>query len=244
MALYQIILAYDGTHFCGFQRQARRRTIQGVVESALRQLGWQGTSVLAAGRTDSGVHAAGQVVTFELEWAHSLETLQSALNALLPPDVAVRDAALAPPGFHPRYRAQARTYCYRIYCQAVRDPLRERYAWRIWPALELASLQGAAAALLGTHDFGAFGTAPRPGGSTVRSVQQAEWQPGGDELWFHISANAFLYRMVRRLVYLQVAVAQGRLALEALCQALENSTVTLPAGLAPAQGLTLIEVVF
>ncbi len=120
MARYQVILAYDGTHFVGFQRQGRSRTVQGVVEAALRQLGWQGRAILSAGRTDTGVHAAGQVIAFDLDWTHPEKELGRAINANLPQDVAVRSVAPASPDFHPRFDATARRYRYHLFCDA--DP--------------------------------------------------------------------------------------------------------------------------
>jgi tRNA pseudouridine38-40 synthase len=130
MARYQVILAYDGTLFLGFQRQSRTRTVQGVVEAALGALGWTGRTIYSAGRTDTGVHAAGQVIAFDLEWKHSTLDLRQALNANLPEDVAAREVREVPPDFHPRYGALSRRYQYRILCSDVRDPLRERYVWR------------------------------------------------------------------------------------------------------------------
>ena len=115
MARYQIILAYDGTDFQGFQRLKGGRSVQGEVEAALRRLNWAGKAILSAGRTDAGVHASGQVIAFDLDWAHSPETLRQALNAYLPEDVAAQAVKLAAPGFHPRYDALARTYHYRIF---------------------------------------------------------------------------------------------------------------------------------
>lgn len=238
MARYQIILAYDGTDFKGFQRQAEARTVQGVVEIALDRLGWQDRAILFAGRTDTGVHGEGQVVAFDLEWTHSSEELGRALNANLPDDVAVRTVREAAPAFHPRYDAKGRTYQYRIYCGTDRDPLRERFAWRVWPEVNLALLQQAARLLIGTHDFAAFGTPPRPGGVTIREVYRASWEPQAGGLLFEVSANAFLYHMVRRMVHVQVQVGQGRLELEYLAQAVQAARPQ-PPGLAPAHGLVL-----
>lgn len=256
MARYQVILAYDGSRFQGFQRQAVRPgelTVQGVFEAALQQLGWQGRAILAAGRTDRGVHAAGQVVAFDLEWKHSPEALQSALNAFLPADVVVQAVRLAAPDFHPRYGASRRRYSYHLYNRPVPDPLLERYAWRVWPAVELEALQGAAHLLVGGHDFAAFGTPPRPGGNTVRTVFSASWRRGASpghwnlecpELVFEIAGNAFLYRMVRRLVSVQVAVGQGRLGLEQLMELIQSPPGRPVHGLAPAHGLVLVEVTY
>ncbi len=211
MAHYQVILAYDGTHFAGFQRQGRKRTVQGVVEEALRRIGWDGRSLLAAGRTDTGVHAAGQVIAFSLEWAHSPDDLRNALNAYLPQDAAARSAALAAPDFHPRFGATARRYRYHLTCQPARDPLLERYTWRVWPPLEMALLQEMAGFFLGTHDFSGYGTAPRESGSTLRTVMRSTWWSDREQMVFEVTANAFLYHMVRRMVFVQVAVARGKL---------------------------------
>ena len=244
MARYQIILAYDGTELFGSQRQADTRTVQSELEKALRRLGWQERSVLLAGRTDTGVHASGQVAAFDLEWKHPLEELVKALNSNLPADVAVNEARIVPNDFHPRFDATSRRYRYRLFFQPIRDPLRERYAWRLWPSLDVEALYTAARFLIGKHDFAAFGTPPRPGSSTVRTVMKAEWQQQGNEWIFEVQADAFLYRMVRRMVYLQVAVGQGKIPAQAIADLLEDRTRVAPAGLAPANGLTLVEVTY
>lgn len=244
MARYQVTLAYDGTHFEGFQRQVKRRTVQAEIEQALRNLGWQGKAVLAAGRTDRGVHAAGQVIAFDLEWAHSPEALGRALNASLPPDVAVQAVSPAPAGFHPRYDARRRSYQYRLYCAAGRNPLRERYAWRVWPSLDAGLLQEAACLFSGAHDFSAFGSPPKPGGSTLRTVYHSAWRAEAHQgLSYEVTANAFLYHMVRRLVYVQVQAGQQRISLAELDRALREAHPLAP-GLAPPQGLMLVEVSF
>jgi tRNA pseudouridine38-40 synthase len=247
MARYQIILAYDGTDFNGFQRQAtgsQNRTVQGVVEDALRRLKWPGGKLLAAGRTDSGVHAHGQVIAFDLDWAHPPLALQAALNANLPLDVAIQAVHPVADDFHPRYDALSRCYRYQIYCQPVRDPLRDRYAWRVWPALQVDRLERAAAYLPGTHDFAAFGTPPRAGSSTVRNVLRAEWRYSQEELSFEIEANAFLFHMVRRLVGFQVAIGQGMADVERLVEALQGGPCPVVQYLAPPQGLTLLRAVY
>jgi tRNA pseudouridine38-40 synthase len=248
MVRYQIILAYDGSVFKGFQRQAKARSVQGELETALRQLNWQGRAILAAGRTDSGAHASGQVVAFDLEWAHPIDELQQALNGLLPPEIAVQSISQVNPGFHPRYHALWRRYRYHIYCQPVRHPLMDRYAWQVWPSASLTRMQEAAGLLVGTHDFVAFGTPPRPVSSTVRTVFQAVWWEEQPYLAFEITAQAFLYHMVRRLVHMQVLIGQGRLETEMLAEVL-HTLPTLPGkgsmlrhGLAPARGLTLVAV--
>jgi tRNA pseudouridine38-40 synthase len=244
MARYQVKLAYDGTPFQGFQKQARAVTVQGAFEAALRELGWKGSSILAAGRTDTGVHAIGQVVAFDLDWQHPTEALLAALNAYLPREIAAQSAARARDDFHPRYNAISR---YRIFCRAVRSPLRERYAWRVWPEVDFDRMEKAVQALIGAHDFAPFGTPPRSGGSTRRTVMGASWRAVTDgreppELLFEISADAFLYHMVRRLVYLLVRIGQGRLEAEIVSEYLAHPDQNLCQGMAPPQGLTLVSV--
>lgn len=241
MARYQLILAYDGTHFLGFQRHGKSRTVQAVLEAALRGLGWQERTILYAGRTDTGVHASGQVAAFDLDWTHSESELQAALNAHLPDDVAVQAARVVRPDFHPRYDAISRRYRYRIFCQPARNPLLERYAWRVWPAVDENLLHAAAPLLIGTHDFAAFGAPPRTGGSTIRAVSHAAWTRCEQGWVFDIAANAFLYHMVRRSVYWLVLAGQNRLATDQLALAVERSQPLTP-GLAPPNGLVLAEV--
>ncbi|MCW5876624.1 MAG: tRNA pseudouridine(38-40) synthase TruA [Anaerolineales bacterium] len=241
-ARYKVVLAYDGSAFRGMQRQKNGRSVQAEVETALRPLGWGGSSLLAAGRTDAGVHASGQVVAFDLAWRHGPQALQRALNAGLPADVAAVGVGVAAADFHPRYDARSRRYEYRLYCQAQRDPLRERYAWRVWPAPGLRRLQAAARPLRGEHDFAAFGSPPKPGGSTVRRVLVASWRKTAeDEFVFSVSANGFLQRMVRRMVGLQVHIAQGGAEPELVAEMLSGKHGKVRQ-LAPPQGLTLVAV--
>jgi tRNA pseudouridine38-40 synthase len=244
MARYKIILTYDGTEFQGFQRQHKVRTVQGTLESALRSIGWQGSSILAAGRTDAGVHASGQVVAFDFEWDHSPEDLRSAINANLPADIAAQWIESVENEFHPRFSAEARRYQYRIFCDNVRQPMRERYAWRVRPPVSIVPLQEAASHLIGTHDFSAFGTPPQPGGSTVRKIFTASWSNDEEELTFDIVGNAFLYHMVRRLVKIQVEIGQGKRNVQEIIDFLGIERKESVQGLAPAHGLTLKEVIY
>jgi tRNA pseudouridine38-40 synthase len=244
MARYQVILAYDGTGFTGSQRQANSRTVQGELEKSLRTLGWSGKSVIMAGRTDTGVHAIGQVAAFDLEWTHSTEKLQGALNADLPPDLVIRSLHTASADFHPRFDATSREYRYRVFFQPIRDPLRSKYLWRTWPAVDEDALKRNAGIFLGKHDFAAIGSPVTLRGTTVRTVTKAEWKKMPDGEWqFEVGADAFLYRMVRRLVFVQVSVAQGRCSLEDVQHALSKQGKLL-AGLAPAHGLTLVKVMY
>ena len=240
MAAYKSIVAYDGTEFQGFQRLAEgQRTVQGVLEDALRAVGWCGTSLLAAGRTDAGVHARGQVIAFELAWRHAPEILSRALNANLPAEVAVRNTELAPGGFHPRFSARRRTYRYQVLVDAAPEPLAERFAWRLSPEPDLSLMADEAVSILGRHDFAAFGQAPIPGGHTLREVFEARWSrtPGG--LAFTIQADAFLKHMVRRLVAALVAAGQGRVPQGTLAELVADPARRWEDRLAPPQGLCL-----
>jgi len=244
MARYQAILAYDGSGFQGSQRQAKVRTVQGAFENALRVLNWNARSVILSGRTDTGVHATGQVVAFDLEWKHSEDTLLKALNANLPHDLAVRSLSLASADFHPRFDAVSRKYRYRLFCEAIRNPLRERFLWRVHPPVDGSALVRNADVFLGTHDFAAFGSPTSPKGTTVRTVTESEWRQMPDGEWqFEVRADAFLYRMVRRLVFVQVSAAQRKSSREDIQGALSKQE-KFPAGLAPAHGLTLVEVTY
>jgi tRNA pseudouridine38-40 synthase len=236
---YQLILAYDGTDFLGSQRQGVKRTVQGEVEAALHQIGWQGRSILLAGRTDAGVHATGQVAAVDLDWRHTLDELKAALNYNLPDDIAVWKVSQTARTFHPRFDAQARCYLYRLFTKKERDPLRERFAWRIEekPAFDL--LMQVAVSLVGEHDFHNFGRAMHLQNSTVRNVLAAKWSARGfGELEFEVTADAFLYHMVRRMVYLQVMVGIRRLGREDF-QAIITGERSAPPGMAPAAGLEL-----
>ncbi len=244
MEHYQIILAYDGTDFFGSQRQAQSlRTVQGELEKALRKLGWRDASVLMAGRTDVGVHASGQVASFRLAWRHGLDDLRNAINANLPADMSVRQVKMALKNFHPRFDAIARVYRYRLFCDKVRDPLRERYAWRVHQAMDGDALHALAAKLPGHFDFAAFGSPPRPGGGTERHLMRAVWRRQADEWTFEVQANAFLYHMVRRLVFTQVLIAQKKVQAEKFARALAEQ-VEVASGIAPSNGLTLVEVLY
>jgi tRNA pseudouridine38-40 synthase len=155
---------------------------------------------------------------------------------------------MADENFHPRFDAVSRTYRYRLFCQKLRDPIQERFLWRVWPSIKHDSLADVAMRLLGTHDFSAFGSPTTPKGTTMRAVIKAEWTQMAENEWqFEVQANAFLYRMVRRMVFLQVAVAQGKISVEEISRSLAKQMSAkhrsgLPSGLAPAHGLTLINV--
>lgn len=239
---FQVRLAYDGTDFFGSQYQPERRTVQGELQQALGKIGWEGKTVYFSGRTDAGVHAAGQVVAFDFKWDHQEKELERALNAVLPPDISAVRVRRTRSDFQPRYDARSREYHYRILNSPTRDPLQERYCWRVWPELDLIRMKREARRLRGTHDFAALGAPHQPGGSTIRRIERAAWKRKGNLLVFEIIGNAFLYHMVRRVVMVLVNLGQGREPASGIRSYLENPAGPPSQGLAPAQGLTLVKV--
>jgi len=240
MARYKIILAYDGTQFFGMQRQAKERSVQAEFEAALRKIGWQGESIQFAGRTDRGVHASGQVVAFDFDWRHELLDLQAAINGNLAGDLAVQKVGMEQENFHPRFDAKKRTYRYSLIFSETRQPLEERYSWRVWPTIDFEHLKELSKELLGAKDFAALGTPQKTGASTVREIISTKWQGNDREATFEISANAFLYHMVRRTVGLLIRMDRKGKSRNEMLAILENKI--LVQDLAPARGLSLVKI--
>lgn len=248
MARYRATLAYDGTAFHGFQLQNDLPTVQGAVENALAKLAkTERVPIHGAGRTDTGVHATGQVIAFDLDWSHPPEALQKALNANLPPSVAVYDLTVTRDDFHPRFDAQRRAYVYTIVRSSHPLPLLRHRAWILGWTLNLDHMVQAAETLIGRRDFAALGTPPQ-GDNTVRTIYAAHWQQGanGDEtaLAFYIEADAFLYRMVRRTVGMLVDVGRGHLTVSDFADIIKRAQLAKNVTIAPPQGLILSRVVY
>lgn len=247
MARYKAVLEYDGTDFIGFQRQVQEPTIQGELESALRRIN-EGSpvSISGAGRTDTGVHASGQVVAFNLEWRHDEATLIKAINFNLPRSIAVRQIAGCDPKFHPRFDARGRRYRYTIYNAGMRSPLRERFAWWVPESLNVKAMRQASDILIGRKDFATFGSAPDEGGHTMREVREARWEIVENEqlLHFYIGADAFLYRMVRSIVGALKRVGSGEMSLAEFEEAARAADRSRSGKIAPPNGLCLIEVIY
>ena len=244
MALYQITISYDGTDFHGFQRQLENRTVQGEIEHALRKLGWSGRTIISSGRTDAGVHAEGQIASFELDWNHSDEALERAANFLLPSDISINHVLRAKEGFHPRYDAKLRKYRYQIYIGSTVEPLAERYHWRVWPEPSFELMNQAGKVICGEHNFFLYGKPPKKGGRTLRSVESVEWKRDkGNRAFFQIKANSFLYHMARRITFVLVRVGQGKVMIDRIVDSFEGID-NLPPGIAPAKGLFLEEIFY
>jgi tRNA pseudouridine38-40 synthase len=244
LARYCAQIEYDGTNYYGFQRQRDNQpTIQSALEQALNQIVQHPVTVIGAGRTDSGVHATGQVISFDIEWRHGLTDLQRALNANCPADIAILQLNQTTTAFHPRFDARRRAYAYHIYNTAVRSPLRRYRSWHISQPLDVAVMNEAASCLRGVHDFATFGQPPQ-GNNTVREVFAARWQRQEELVVFFIEANAFLQRMVRSLVGSMKAVGDGRWSIAEFEAALNACDRRRSGAVAPAHGLYLVSVTY
>ena len=245
MRRYAAILAYDGTDYQGFQRQPEPTpTIQAAVEKAISRVTAQPTRIVAAGRTDTGVHASGQVIAFDVEWKHGNDELLRAINSQLAADIALREI-WRQERFHPRFDALWRQYAYRIATPATRHPLLTRHVWQlIGESLDLERMNAAAAICLGEHDFAAFGRSPQEGSAnTMRQIYLSRWETEsgvfGKTLRYRIRGTAFLYHMVRRLVGVMAQVGQGLISPGEFEAILRSRDIARAKLLAPAKGLIL-----
>ena len=252
MPTYSLTLEYDGTDFAGWQIQPRVRTAMGVLVDAIRTVTGETPALTAAGRTDAGAHAHGQVAGIVLERAWPTDALRYALNAALPADLAVRDVVVAADGFHARRDAVERSYRYLIVCRDGNAPVSRRSAWTVRGQLDIDAMRVAAQQLVGRHDFAAFGSAPRAGGSTVRTVTSIrvdrhafDAAPGAaspspilETVIITVNADAFLRGMMRTFTGALVKIGRGRATAAWLASLVDNATerdssVTV----APARGL-------
>lgn len=246
----KITLEYDGTDYAGWQYQPDVATVQGTVEEALAKILKEPVRVHGAARTDAGVHAAGQVAHFVTTSRMTPEEFLRALNALLPRDVHVTAAEEAPPEFHARYSAKSRTY--RFALTFVDSVFTRRHAYHVPGPLDLEAMRAGAAFLLGVHDFAAFGNASEDYASTVREVMEARLQETINGAELYITANAFLYKMVRNIVGALLKIGRGEAPPEIIVRALaardrdalrsaEGANIWNPA---PPHGLTLMRVTY
>lgn len=243
MPHYRILLAYDGTDFLGWQSQARGRTVQGALEQSLARLsGGARIAVAAAGRTDAGVHALGQVACFRLDRDWRPEDLTRALNGTLPQDVRAIEASLAGSDFHARRSALSKLYRYELDTARIQLPTRRRYAGHAPFSLDPERVQGAAALLLGRHDFASLASAGSDVKTTERTVLRSDVRFSGETLVYEVEADGFLRKMVRSMVGGLLAAGRGTTTVAALEEALharDRSTWPAPA---PACGLCLVSV--
>ena len=257
MRILKLTLAYDGTRFVGWQRQADGESIQGLLENALARFEGVPVTVHGAGRTDAGVHALGQVASASVTFTHPAATIVRALNAQLPEDIRVVDIADAAPDFHARFSARSKTYRYQIRAGTVGDPFTRAFVWQLPEALNVAAMTDAAAALVGRHDFAVFQSAGTEVASTVRTIFRSEFstaepseRPDGFErserverlLVYEVAADGFLRHMVRAIVGTLVEIGRGWRSAESMAQLIEQGTRAQAGATAPPHGLFLISV--
>jgi tRNA pseudouridine38-40 synthase len=234
----KLVLAYDGTDFTGFARQPGLRTVEGALIAALERVTEAPPALSVAGRTDAGVHAEGQVVSFRSD--HDPDRVQRALNGLLAPEVVVLEATRAPGGFDARRTATSREYRYRIRTAEVPDPFTARFEWHRPGTHRLTAMRAAARHLQGEHDFASFCRAGD--GTTARTLRRLAVRREGPRLEVRARADGFLQQMVRSLVGTLVAVGEGRMDADAMPEVLAARDRSAAGPVAPPHGLALVSV--
>lgn len=242
---HKLTIAYRGTDFAGWQRQPAKRTVQECIEAALEKI-WGAKIILqGSGRTDTGVHALGQVASFNAPRLHTGTILQRALNANLPRDVRIVRCRLVSPAFHARFDARGKTYRYLIWNRLVQDPFTLDTHWHVPRELDLAAMRRAARLLLGRHDFASFTSNPGyERESTVRTMRRASVVRDGAAIVFHFTADGFLYRMVRNLVGALARVGLGKMSVADFQHVLHACSRSEAPATAPACGLYLMQVTY
>jgi tRNA pseudouridine38-40 synthase len=236
-----LVVEYDGTKYRGFQMQVGEPTIQGEIERALEKLTGERIRIVGAGRTDAGVHAKGQVVSFSCASNLSLQTVIRALNFHLPSDIAVKAGSEVDNNFSARRNALSREYRYTILNSATPSPLQRKYAYHVPLTLDIDAMNKACRFLLGTQDFASF-TGPMRGKRTVRGVLKAEVSREKELVFFDMVADSFLPKQVRSTTGCLVRVGLGKLAAEEFKDILEARKPGMAAPVAPALGLCLVKV--
>jgi len=243
-ATYRVVIEYDGTDYCGFQYQPELRTIAGEIESALSRLFDRSIKVTVAGRTDAGVHASGQVISFVSHDAFPVDRLSIALNTSLPPDLTARDAARVDARFSARLSALERRYRYVVLERRDPSAIMRRFAHHEHRALDIERMRAGAAHLLGEHDFRTFcGVLPDRGG-TVRTINSLTIERDGFSIVFAIAGKGFLHRMVRIITGTLLEVGAGRREPGEVATMLAARDRRVAGPTAPAAGLTLVEVTY
>ena len=244
----KLILSYDGAEFSGWQVQPDAATVQGTLASAIGRVTGEKVLPQGSGRTDAGVHALAQVVTFVTESSVPTGNFVKALNDVLPASVRVLEVGEVPPEFHARHSAQAKTYRYRIYRGGICPPFLARYVWHYPYPLNEEAMARAAELVVGEKDFTSFAAVdPERGGegepvSNVRTIFSSEWGRLGEELVYTVRGSGFLHRMVRNLVGTFILVGRGTLQVTDITRILEARNRSAAGATAPASGLYLVGV--
>ncbi len=238
----RLLVEYDGTRYHGWQRQENAISIQEVLEEAIFKLTQERRSALAAGRTDAGVHARGQVVNFKIEKELPLQKIYMGLNGHLPGDIVVKKAEEVPAGFHARFDAKKRVYQYFI--RQERTAVSRRYCWQFFQQMDRSILQEMADMLVGKHDFSSFSRLEVQSAHKMCRVFESRWYEKGGFLVYRIVANRFLHGMVRTIVGTMIDVARGRFAKKEFAEIFYAKNRERAGTAAPAKGLFLEEVLY
>lgn len=238
----KLIVSYDGTAYGGFQRQRNARTVQAVLEETLRKILKEKVRLLSAGRTDAGVHAEGQVVSFKTKQDLPLLGLQRGLNALLPKDIVIRSAKEAIPDFHPRFDASLKEYRYTLWNDPTPSPFWRHYAHHVPHPLDLKAMRKAAHYLVGHHDFKSFQAADKRRRSAVRTLKRLFIRRKGSLIQITFQADGFVYHMVRNIVGTLLEVGKGRRSPAEIPALLSKKDRRFTGPTAPAKGLCLVKV--
>ncbi|MDN5353192.1 MAG: tRNA pseudouridine38-40 synthase [Clostridiales bacterium] len=243
-----IWIAYDGSEYCGWQRQPREKSIQEVIERALSKLLLQDVVIHASGRTDSGVHALGQCASFQAELIVPIENLKFALNNRLPKDIRIVHAVCVPADFHARFNALGKTYLYKVFISKETDPFRSRQYCQMSPPMDAFAVMEAMQYFLGTHDFSAFKASGSAVRDTIRTIIAFDLErragEDGDTWLFTITGDGFLYNMVRIIMGTLFRVGQGQLMPNEIPGIIESGERHLARWTAPAEGLYLKQVYY
>jgi tRNA pseudouridine38-40 synthase len=241
---FRIVVEYDGTDFAGWQRQQEQRTVQETLENAIRDMTGETVFVRGAGRTDAGVHADGQVATFDLAANIPPHGLLRGLNSILPADLAIVDVAEAAADFDARFSARGKVYRYTVWNHFVRSPRLSRTAWHVRQALDTDAMRRSAAVLVGEHDFRAFRASDCDRKTTNRIVRRLDVERQGPVMTIDVEATAFLKNMVRIFVGTLVDIGRGRVDEDAPARMLANGDRSAGGMTAPPEGLTLLRVIY
>lgn len=240
---YALLVAYCGANYCGWQVQPNGSSVQGAIQEAAKAAFGQNIAVVASGRTDSGVHAAGQVCHMDAELGVAPQNLAAALNFRLPEDICVLASAAAPTGFDANRSAKNKTYCYRMYISRREHPLKAEQAVAVYPDPDIALMRQGAQLFCGEHDFAAYCAAGSSAKTTVRTVYSVEveecFSRGCRDINIWVCGGGFLYNMVRTMAGTLLALGSGRLSLEDVTRSLKNCDRSLVGKTMPAKGLTL-----
>lgn len=247
MTRYKAIIAYDGTHFNGFQKQPNGRTVQEEMEKTLKKMAnGKEITVFGSGRTDAGVHAMGQVIHFDYPEERPLERMRFALDTQSPEDIAVKAVEIVSDDFHARYLVKEKTYQFRVDIGKPRSPFRRHYASYFPYPLDLSKIQRALPDLIGTHDFTSFCASGSSIEDKVRTIYEAKMEvnEARDELLFTFRGNGFLYKMIRILVGTLLKIGNGRLSEDSIPEIIAKKDRNAAGPTAHPEGLYLYEVVY